>query len=397
MPRTTRPHEHDPNIRREEWGAWVQSTKRIETPLGDLHATVAMPHALLDTLGIDVTALPLAAPNTPLEVHVSITTHCAANCVGCYTNASANGSHVSLEALEARFRALRDANVLTVAFGGGEPTSHPELKAIAKLARSFGLLPVITTSGLALDPAKLDTLMEFEQVNVSFDGDDAVYQDVRGFKGAAAAKRSIERLAQAGISVGVNTVLTRISFDHVERTAEIVFAAGAREMQLLRYKPQGRAKDLSYLSRRCTREQMERFPALLESLVCRFSPKAHVRIDCALVPFLSQTAFSGETLAKHGIFGCEAGRHLAGLSNDGLVRPCSFLEESTVTSDQLGTFDPTLTLYRERSDRLLDPCSTCSIASVCRGGCAVVSAYVGDPSMPDPECPRVIAWQKECR
>jgi MoaA/NifB/PqqE/SkfB family radical SAM enzyme len=38
-----------------------------------------------------------------------------------------------------------------------------------------------------------------------------------------------------------------------------------------------------------------------------------------------------------------------------------------------------------------EPCASCAYHALCRGGCKVVSAHAtGDPSAPDPECPRVI-------
>jgi len=38
-----------------------------------------------------------------------------------------------------------------------------------------------------------------------------------------------------------------------------------------------------------------------------------------------------------------------------------------------------------------EPCASCDYHALCRGGCKVVSGHVaGDPSAPDPECPRVV-------
>ena len=39
-----------------------------------------------------------------------------------------------------------------------------------------------------------------------------------------------------------------------------------------------------------------------------------------------------------------------------------------------------------------EPCRTCTLRDVCRGGCRVVATHLGAPlASPDPECPRVRA------
>ena len=52
-----------------------------------------------------------------------------------------------------------------------------------------------------------------------------------------------------------------------------------------------------------------------------------LRIDCALVPFLSADAELGRDavrLERFGVFECEAGAALAAVTVDGRVGPCCF-------------------------------------------------------------------------
>ena len=106
----------------------------------------------------------------------------------------------------------------------------------------------MTTSGLGLGDRKVAQLSHFAQVNVSYDGAAEDYVAVRGFDGAAAAESAIARLAEAGVTVGVNVVLTRATFPRLRDTLARAFAFGAKEAQLLRYKPAGRATNLDYLA-----------------------------------------------------------------------------------------------------------------------------------------------------
>jgi MoaA/NifB/PqqE/SkfB family radical SAM enzyme len=302
----------------------------------------------------------------PLEVHVAITSQCPAGCGGCYLDARVDGQHRSFEDIAASLDAVARDGAFTVAFGGGEPMLHPDLPRLARHARSLGLTPVVTTSGIGLNAERAAALTDFAQVNVSHDGLTA-YSEIRGYDGAGIAERAIALLHGAGVGVGVNVVLTRQLLGEDGRglldLAAHVRSLGAREIQLLRYKPAGRAASLDYLARRLTRSQIALLPSLMKALV------PGVRIDCALVPFFSFSRV--EDLLALGVMGCEAGRALSAIDVHGNTKPCSFMAGETRK--------PTA-----------EPCASCPVQSVCRGGCRVVSEHVGgDRFAPDPECPRV--------
>jgi radical SAM protein with 4Fe4S-binding SPASM domain len=316
-------------------------------------------------------------PSAPLEVHVAVTSRCAAGCEGCYLDARPDGVEPPRAEIEARLDALAEAGVFTVAFGGGEPTLRDDLGALADHARARGLTPVVTTSGLGLGPRKIAALTRFAQVNVSYDGAADDYTSVRGFDGAAQAEEAISSLSRAGVLVGVNVVLTRATFPRLRDTLARARERGAREAQLLRYKPAGRAKSLHYLARRLSAEQIDAFPSALRELVNAL-PGLRLRIDCALVPFLSSDpSFDAAALEKWGVFGCEAGAALAAQRVDGAMLPCSFGAPEDL--------EP----FRAYPAAPAEPCASCTLRSVCRGGCKVVSRFTTGRVGPDPECPRV--------
>jgi radical SAM protein with 4Fe4S-binding SPASM domain len=270
----------------------------------------------------------------------------------------------------------------------------------------------MTTSGAGLTPERARSLRAFAQINVSYDGADGGYLAVRGWDGAAVAERAIETLAQAGIRVGANVVLTRSSFDLLAATSDRVAEKGASEIQLLRYKPGGRAAAPSYEARRLTPDQI----SLLWPSIKRVADagRLRVRIDCALLPLLS-SALSTEPgisrrLTDFGVFGCEAARHLAGLRSDGTVAPCSFFSSSSaqplieLSSPRARAADPPrasladwstaadLEAFRAYHASPPEPCRSCELFTACRGGCQVVARFLRGGSFgPDPECPRVAA------
>ncbi|HEY8041530.1 MAG TPA: radical SAM protein [Polyangiaceae bacterium] len=382
-------------LRYESWGAWVK--------LESTAAIVALDRDGVRALGLDGGAAwgEQERPSAPIEVHMAVTARCGAGCEGCYIDARPDGVEPPRAVLERELDVLHDAGVFTVAFGGGEPTTRDDLDALASAARARGITPVLTTSGLGLSEARLEKLRGFAQVNVSYDGAGDTYARVRGFDGAAAAERAIVRLTATGVRVGVNVVLTRESFPRVAETLARARSLGACEAQLLRYKPAGRAASLDYLARRLSAEQARALGPTLRALARDLCGEGdfHVRIDCALVAFLSadeELAGDPARLTRFGVLGCEAGGALAAFTVDGRVAPCSFAHATELPAAALAGHgdDPELARWRAYVAAPAEPCASCSLRPVCKGGCKVVSSFVDGCHGPDPECPRVLAHRK---
>ena len=338
----------------------------------------------------------------PLEVHLAVTARCGAGCEGCYIDARPNGLEPSRDDIERRLDALRDAGVFTVAFGGGEPTTRDDLEALAAAAAARGITPVLTTSGLGLTEGRAEKLRGFAQVNVSYDGSGETYARVRGFDGSSSAEQAIERLATAGVRVGVNVVLTRDTFGKLGETLARARSLGACEAQLLRYKPAGRAASLDYFARRLSPDQARSLAPTLRALTRDLCGEGdfHVRIDCALVAFLSADEAmvrDPALLARFGVMGCEAAGSLAAVTVDGRVAPCSFARATDLSSTDLAreyAVDPELARWRAYVEGPSEPCASCPLRTVCKGGCKVVASFIGGGLGPDPECPRVVDFKE---
>lgn len=375
--------------RPERFGAWARV---------DDGTLVAVDRVLARRLGVDGgplwdDALEAPAP-APLEVHVAVTSRCPAGCSGCYQSATREGEDVPLDVLRARLDALAARGVFTVAFGGGEPLLRDDLGALARLARARGLVPVVTTSGLGLTREKAEALRDFAQVNVSHDGVGGGYLAVRGFAGDALADKAVRLLVEAGVAVGVNHVLTRQNVAGLAAMARHARGLGARELQLLRYKPAGRAASPEYLARRLSPAQAAGLGAALQAMAAEHAGALSLRVDCAMVPLLSGALDDAAALARFGVFGCEAGRHLAAVRRDGRVVGCSFGAGGAgeaVDDGAAWVEDASLAALRRYAAAPPEPCASCGLRSVCRGGCRIVSEHLTGGWAPDPECPRVIA------
>lgn len=374
--------------RAERFGAMVH----LDAP----PALVAIDRVLARRIGVeggalwegDDPGLDIDPMRGPTEVHLAVTARCPARCKSCYADAQREGEHPGFEALAARLDAIAASGAFSVAFGGGEAMLRDDLPALAAHARSRGLVPTMTTSGLGLTEERARTLGGFAQINVSYDGVGAAYAEVRGYDGASRAERAMAALESAGIPFGVNVLLTRASFDRLGATVDRAAALGAREIQLLRLKPSGRGR-LDYLAQRLTDDQIARFGETLRALSLRL--ELAIRVDCALVPFLAGSV-PPEELVRFGVMGCEAGRSLMAVKATGASAPCSFWEAEGDAAEVAWERDAALARFREYRASVPEPCASCAYRRACRGGCRVVAGHVtGEPFAPDPECPRVRA------
>ena len=115
-------------------------------------------------------------PDPSLElVDMKITGYCTFGCQYCYQGSTKDGAHADKTVI---FKALKDCadnGVLEVAFGGGEPTMHPDFKEIVSFAKKVGIVPNVTTRNLSFIRQMLAGQWdEVGGVAFSVDTDDAV-------------------------------------------------------------------------------------------------------------------------------------------------------------------------------------------------------------------------------
>jgi MoaA/NifB/PqqE/SkfB family radical SAM enzyme len=82
----------------------------------------------------------------PETIDVKITNWCNFGCSYCYMDSTTKGDHASKDLLIQIFKGLKEAPY-QIAFGGGEPTAHPEFPWFLEYTRSKGTVPNYTTAG----------------------------------------------------------------------------------------------------------------------------------------------------------------------------------------------------------------------------------------------------------
>jgi radical SAM protein with 4Fe4S-binding SPASM domain len=292
---------------------------------------------------------------------------------------------------------LADAGVFHVALGGGESAVLPWLGELADHARRRGIVPNLTTSGLAGLDRLLAIAGRFGQINVSLDGLGPTYARVRGFDGFARADAAIRALRRVKREVGINVVVTRGNFDELDRLFAYAAERRLSEVELLRFKPSGRGAR-AYDELRCSDAQHR---ALLPAVLAAARRHAvRVKVDCSYTPMLAHHRPDRALLAELCVYGCTGGDFLVGAKPGGQLTACSFAAPPPTAADAARPRITELRGYWETPDAFgafrrwrdaREPCASCDYHALCRGGCKVVSAHVtGDPAAPDPECPRVI-------
>lgn len=378
-------------VRHEDFGAIIA----LEEPPALIHVD----HEFLASVGLPASPLrdaPLGHLSAPTEIHLLTTERCPAGCPGCYVDATPRSAEPTTAELTDILAQLADWGVFHVALGGGESMLREDLFAIAKVARDGGMVPNLTTSGIAMTPTNAENCRVFGQVNISLDGVGETYRLSRGYDGERLALDALRMLRDAGVESGINVVVSRVNVDHLDAIVAAAVAAGAREIELLRYKPAGRGA-LQYAAMALREPEQRRFVASLGVLVARY-PAVRIKIDCSFVPFLCATEPDFDLLDQFGVIGCEAGNVMGAIRADLSATPCSFVEEPIGTTEDMirdWSSDVSLAKWRNFPQVAPEPCRSCRYQSICRGGCKVVTRHIkGDYFGPDPECPRVVAHSR---
>ncbi len=191
---------------------------------------------------------------------VEITGACSLSCPGCYASAG-GGSPVALEQVQRSmdgYLAAEGGRAEILQVSGGEPTTHPQLLAILKAARSrpFRYL-MLNTNGLRLadDERLADELAELGQgfeVYLQLDGvTETTAGALRGRDVLAAKMKAIERLARRSIPVTLVMTAAAGVNDH-EIGKMILYGLGTRGVRGLNVQP------LAYFGRQAGEPGLER-------------------------------------------------------------------------------------------------------------------------------------------
>jgi len=330
--------------------------------------------------------------SAPLTAHFAVTSQCPVGCQICSSD-SLPSAPDGLATSHAKrvLEILARMGVFTVAFGGGEPLARSDIFELATSAGRLGLTPTLTTNGWYLDPPTAHRCRVFRHIHVSMDGIGDVYTEVRGVDGFEYAVQAIELLVRSGVSVGINCIVSRANFDHLEELVRFLAGRGVRDVLFLRLKPSGRALS-RYREMRLTPDQTRALFPLIQKWTTRY--RMRIYVDCAMMPFVYIHRPDQKLARQVAAEGCVGGSEIVEIQPDGGVKACSFAQEKAGNVLQLPDFwrtAPPFQKFRQWVNHAPEPCRECEYLSLCRGGChAIAETLTGNFHSPDPECPFVL-------
>ena len=167
---------------------------------------------------------------------IEVTPKCDMQCPVCYAGSGAAGDYLPLEKIGEMLEFFRDseygkAEILQIS--GGEPTTHPQIIDIIKLARTKVKYVFLNTNGLRLagDEKLAAELGQFQggfEVYLQFDGFDArTHERLRGRDLSEIKKNAIANLAKYNVPVTlVTTVAKGVNDGELGRIVEFGINAG---------------------------------------------------------------------------------------------------------------------------------------------------------------------------
>jgi radical SAM protein len=294
---------------------------------------------------------------------------------------------------------------------GGDCLLRPDLFDLVDYASSLGipvaLSPSVTPS---LTPAMIDRIVAsgVKAVSISLDGALAETHDrVRGINGHfEATVNAIRALADAGLSVQVNTTVMRANVSELAEIASVVSKAGAHIWEVFFLVQVGRGiaseavtadehEDICHFLydasqygfiirtveapffRRVVKARLAGSPAPESELYRDLSADLIDRLGQPFGVPRAQTASTRD------------GKGIVFIAHDGEVYPAGFLP---IGLDNIRT-TPIATIYRDnplllsiRAAQFTGRCGRCEFADLCGGSRARAFAASGDPLGEDPAC-----------
>ncbi len=322
----------------------------------------------------------------PDLVSWNTTGRCNLRCSHCYLKAGEAGpGELSLEEGRQLIDQLVAAGTKMLILTGGEPLMRRDTVPLAAHASSRGLLVVLGTNGMLLNPRLVEELKEagVAGVGISLDSLDLAKHDAfRGVSGAwEGAVRGLRLCVAQGLPVLLQMTVLPWNYGEVEEVLEFSHREGATAFNLYFLVCTGRGERLSDI----TPEQYEQALGSLVEAQRRY-PRMMVRARCA--PQITRIASQG-TSALVGNAGCLAARQYCRITPTGQVTPCPYLPlvAGSVRRQAFGDiWQAAPLLERLRYGTPGGRCGSCDFLKLCGGCRARAFALTGDILGEEPWC-----------
>jgi pyrroloquinoline quinone biosynthesis protein E len=220
------------------------------------------------------------ASPTPLALIAELTHRCPLHCVYCSNPLEliSRADELSTEVWARVFREAAEAGVLQIDFTGGEPLARPDIVELVRSARQAGLYVNLITSGMPMDEARLDEIIQagLDHIQLSFQGAaEESANEFSGTKAHAQKLRVLEWLKRRRVALTLNFVIHRRNIDQLSEMLALAESSstGRIEFANVQYYGWAFANRENLLP---TREQLDRSVELLKRAEERLRGKIQV-------------------------------------------------------------------------------------------------------------------------
>jgi PqqA peptide cyclase len=220
------------------------------------------------------------AAQTPLALIAELTHRCPLHCVYCSNplEMGRRADELTTEVWSRVFREAAEAGVLQVDFTGGEPLARPDIVELVRAARGTGLYVNLITSGLPLEEARLDELVQagLDHIQLSFQGarEDSA-NEIAGTKAHAHKLRVLDWLKRRRLALTLNFVIHRQNIDQLGEMLALGESSSATRIEFANVQYYGWA----FANRENllpTLDQLDRSLGLLKRAEERLRGKIHI-------------------------------------------------------------------------------------------------------------------------
>lgn len=299
---------------------------------------------------------PFWSEDGPELLDVAITNYCEHGCEFCYRQSNRNGKHLSIDEMKVIVEQAKNAGVLQIALGGGNPNQHPHFIEILKLIRENGIVPSYTSNSESLTDEILYATKQYCGAMAI-----SLYQPYNEIE------RITSRIKSFGIKLNVHIIL---KIDTIEMlTGWFVnppaWFKNINAVIVLNYKPVASSKALMVTDK----EQLRKFYSAVSNCSA-----VKVGFDSCCVPGIVTWMNVNPSLIES----CEAARFSAFISEEAKMYPCSFMANTNDYGDLrrntlVDIWQNNQAFINHRNKILNNGCENCQMQSICNGGCVFLN------------------------
>ena len=319
--------------------------------------------------------------SAPIRVWLEVTSRCNLSCEQCFNmNHEDFYTDISYENILSIIDDLKASGVLQLTITGGEPLVRKDIFKILDHIFDKGFGVRFFTNGTTLNEQNVERLSSYNisHIFASLDGIGEVNDILRGGKTFEKISRGIMRLARTTGNVTLSVTLHAFSLENIPQIFQFAKDNNVKSLlirPLLQYSDKESPLTIG-------KDQLGRFLEALESA----SVETGVEYQLNKLPFrpLKKSIYLHDRrsdvhfsyFSQHNQFGCVGGNTVVGIKSNGVVMACGFVPIKYAIPGNSVLEKPFLKLWNESENITVlrdlapnDTCKSCSLLSVCGGGC----------------------------